>query len=330
MQFFYPDPNHFSSTQQFASHALYRPDGTWTPIEPLDEFGDARRLGLLSFAVRCPKSGVVYDALVGSFYSNYREFLEGMGHRYPILMGIALSLEPPIQSVPRAAIKRSEQAVTPNQSCVETRRTSPATAPASVSMVRIPVPTGKKDALTAAYEGFIAGDNQSGEWLAGEIRAFGLKKAQRDLFDMRELAVTPDDVAQEIVITVLNKIHQVRGDSNGFYSWLNRISYTTGAKAVNEGTEEAKNRVDIFVVNEDGDIDENPELHKFSADRSVYLRPLPHFIQGEDEEICWYIRDGYSYPEIAKLMGTTIHALESRIHRMKKKVLAAKKAGTIK
>lgn len=192
----------------------------------------------------------------------------------------------------------------------------------------LPCYRGTKVSVSDAYRDFIAGMEGTATRLIGEISAFALTRMIKALRGFKEAAVAPDDLAQDIVIEATHGLHAVK-NASGFVPWLNRICYTTGAKAVNEAIEAKEIFTDLFIVNEDGDVDDNPEIYRGGGLRPVYQRPLPDFIQGEDLEICGCIRDGYSYEKIAKRLGITVHALHSRIHRMKKKVLAAKKAGTI-
>lgn len=187
---------------------------------------------------------------------------------------------------------------------------------------------GTKVSVLDAYRDFVAGIEGTATRLIGEIRAFALVRMIKALQGFKEAAVAPDDLAQDIVIAAIHGLDAIKSAS-GFVPWLNRICYTTGAKAVNEAKEAKKTFIELFIVNEDGEVDDNPEIYKSVGLRPVHQRPLPDFIQGEDLEICGCIRDGYSYEKIAKYLGITVHALHSRIHRMKKKVLAVKKAGTI-
>lgn len=167
------------------------------------------------------------------------------------------------------------------------------------------------------------------------IRPFVAKKITGRLYDSPGGIGNVEDHVQEVVIYVWQHLSDFSGEPKAFYTWLNRICYTTATKGFNEGKESRDKFEQVTVKYEDGSIGDNLNMYSDGRKRNgqpiigpaqpQYAKKLPDFIQGTDLMICDLIREGYDYKRIAKFCHITEKAVRERVAKMKRKNLAMKK-----
>ncbi len=130
------------------------------------------------------------------------------------------------------------------------------------------------------------------------------------------------DVAQEVFVTIFQKIHLFRGDSK-LSTWIFRVA-----------TNHAKNRIKYLSRRHDRDQDSfddmpvQPSSGRLSSDvprpdQEVEGRQLEDFLQGalrsleEDQRAVVILRDiqGLTYDDIAEVTGLNLGTVKSRLHR---------------
>lgn len=193
--------------------------------------------------------------------------------------------------------------------------------------------------IETSYRNYLqGGDGAEGEFFKA-VTAFAKSKMTTALFDSSEGTSTVEDKAQDVAVYVWSKLSDFRGEPDAFYPWLNRICYTTGASALNSANDDATKRVEMFVEDEEsGDMEDNPEIYQsgisykrngkvaYQEPRPQYQRDLPEFIQGTDLYICEYIREGYDYEKIGRILAISEDNVEIRVRRMREKVMEMKNA----
>jgi DNA-directed RNA polymerase specialized sigma24 family protein len=187
--------------------------------------------------------------------------------------------------------------------------------------------------ITLAYKQYselpeeVADDSVEEAKLFELVTKFAKGKIDNRFWDAEEVDKTSDDYAQQVAIYVWEHLSDFNGGSKSFYPWLHRICFTKGWDALNETNEYTDARVPLLVEMEgdDGGVDlmENP-LIRPQERRPMFRKVLPPFIQGVDLQICNYIREGYGYKRIAKVMSLTVAAVTIRIAKMRAKIAAMK------
>jgi len=202
--------------------------------------------------------------------------------------------------------------------------------------------------IEVAYNDYTNKIEGAEDTLFKEIIKFAKREVSKKMFDVLDDSSAVDEQAQEIAITIWQKLNASKdtpGAFNGgpevFYAWLHRICYTRSIDALNEIATDAKKYVPLLVEAEDGSgfSEDNPILHGKQThkqngkpvygnnERATYRRALPDFIKGNDLKICEYIRySGYDYAKIASLIGLKESAVEIRVRRMRNKIEEMKNA----
>jgi RNA polymerase sigma-70 factor (ECF subfamily) len=130
-----------------------------------------------------------------------------------------------------------------------------------------------------------------------------------------------EDVTQEVFIKVFESVHQFKGES-AFTTWLYRVSVTTALEYLRK--KKRKKRF-AFLTSLFGE-DQNPlhdppdfvhpgvQLDNREKARELFaaIKKLP-----DNQRIAFTLHkvEGLSYQEVADVMGTTVAAVESLIHR---------------
>ena|GEM_PF-4267968 len=215
----------------------------------------------------------------------------------------------------------SDASVLPKQDTVLDAGTEAATS-LSLEGYEARKQAANKETVTRAYSEFkdavpevkgVAAEN-----LYTTILRFAKQKLTAHLYNKDEGSATADDHAQTVTVYVWQHLHEFKGGSDSFHSWLDRICFTTGSAAQSSANKQQRSRVELLVPSEDGSLEDNPELYPASQP-PVYLRELPDSIVGVDLKICWYIREGMTYRKIAETLGMTEAAIKQRVAAMRAK-----------
>ncbi len=89
-------------------------------------------------------------------------------------------------------------------------------------------------------------------------------------------------------------------------------------------TKEDSRQCPLFVVNDDGEEDENPGIGgkiaikrngktEYQDPRPQYSKPLPNFIQGTNGQNCQLIQEGHGYDTIGQKLGLSTGAVTMRV-----------------
>ena len=131
-----------------------------------------------------------------------------------------------------------------------------------------------------------------------------------------------EDIAQEVFVEVYNSIVSFRGDSK-LATWIYRIAVTKSLDFVRKKKRKkrfgqikqifgAKDEAENLVVNGNSD----PQQKMESEERAnVWKKTIDTLAENQQVAITLSKYEGLSYKEISEVMGTTVSAVESLIHR---------------
>ena len=136
-----------------------------------------------------------------------------------------------------------------------------------------------------------------------------------------------DDIAQEVFIEVYNSIDKFKGDSK-LSTWMYRIAVN---KSLNQIRSNKKHRIlkhiDNFFSSEDKDLeiessDKNPEDSLKNEELGEELKAAINSLSN-NQRIAFTLHniDDLSYKKIAEIMDLSLSAVESLIHRARKKLI---------
>jgi hypothetical protein len=174
------------------------------------------------------------------------------------------------------------------------------------------------------------------ERFIGLVIGFAKRKVMSTMFHLPQGTV--DDKAQDVAVTVWEKLHTFKGGVGNIYPWLHRICYTKSLEGIRESNKHVETYVPLLVEikNAPGEFKEHPELYggtisvkrngkvTYQEPRRIFHRPLPDFIQGIDLEICTYIRAGRTYAQIADILSLTEMGVKKRVRKMAKVIQQTK------
>jgi DNA-directed RNA polymerase specialized sigma24 family protein len=178
--------------------------------------------------------------------------------------------------------------------------------------------------IVAAYKNLLEKKPYAEGELIKVVTAFAKSKVSGDkgLWDLEEVSDTADDHAQRVALSVWQQLPKFEGEPEQFYHWVNHICCTARKKAFKKTLKYQKARVPVIVEMEgdDGDMykEDNPLIRPQEYPDEL-RRVLPDFIQGIDLKICNYIREGYDYEKIARVLSMTVDAVTKRVERMFKR-----------
>ena len=193
-------------------------------------------------------------------------------------------------------------------------------------------------AIVNAYSGYIKDTVSESDFFAA-VRKFALAKASWKLKELPKLSQTEEDVVQEMVLAVIKNLPNFQGTPDLFYSWLHRIVHTRGLDAIEKAEQERDRHAFLILLDEDGQEFENPGLNGGDSyrhngnveyyDSPQYRRKLPEFIQGRGLQICGYIREDKTYPEIAEIMSISVDDVTNEVRKMRNEYKGMKAQGLL-
>lgn len=228
----------------------------------------------------------------------------------------------------------------------ESRRSSPlpADAPDATHQIAAPAPEPMSVADAANTANVPDGEARL-EWaliqraLAGEQKAYELlvvkyqKRIERLVARTVRDADAVPDIVQDTFINAYRALHQFRGDAR-FSTWLHRIAVNTAYKAL-----QAKKR-DPFIAFSDLALEDDEAQETFlpqaepindeTPEAVVAARQLAQAVSAAMQALPPESRqalelremEGLSYEDIARLMGTPVGTVRSRIFRAREAVAA--------
>jgi RNA polymerase sigma factor (sigma-70 family) len=181
--------------------------------------------------------------------------------------------------------------------------------------------TGIEEAYAAYLTDKVSGESR----LFQLLFAFALNKINNKVFDKGDGEHTAEDHAQDVTIYVWQHLGDFEGEPSTFYSWLHRICFRQAWKALNQYKASAKKFAPLLVEDEDGSgaMEDNPLIYqRRNTLKPIPARKIPDYVQGKDRIAAEWIGEGMSYKFIAKSMGTTVKAVEMRVAKIRKRVMA--------
>lgn len=202
-----------------------------------------------------------------------------------------------------------------------------------------------KKKVIEAYELYRADPGGNESKFFETVRAFARVKLYylEMEFSLVGTANTVDDYAQEVTIAVWSDLHNFKGDSRQFYSWLHSICFKKAADFFNELKDQKLKKEPLTYTAEDKTFDEggaafeeevdNPLLYE-SEIRDSFIT-IPEGIQGTDRDICKLLtkttqvdgngdeekpskrRNTVDYEYIGRMLGLTPNAVEHRVRRIR-------------
>jgi DNA-directed RNA polymerase specialized sigma24 family protein len=191
-----------------------------------------------------------------------------------------------------------------------------------------------KATVIAAHSGMKTGTVSERDFLT-TTRKFILLKVQGGLKDFTKHGITEEDVTQNALMKMCDALPRFEGTSEDYFYWLQRVIYTAVLDARKVSTKEDSRHAPLFVVNEDGEEDENPGIGgkiaikrngktEYQDPRPQYSKPLPNFIEGTNLRICQLIQEGHDYDTIGQKLGLSTSAVTMRVSKMRKRIKEAK------
>ena len=131
-----------------------------------------------------------------------------------------------------------------------------------------------------------------------------------------------EDVAQEVFIEVYNSIHHFRGDAR-LTTWIHRIAVTKSLDEIKKRNRKKRIssfgktlHIDQFIAKLSGNLQPDKSLEEKNNYETLLLllNKLP-----DNQRIALTLSklDGFSNPEIADIMQTTVIAVDSLLYRAK-------------
>ncbi|WP_433972762.1 RNA polymerase sigma factor [Tunturiibacter lichenicola] len=187
------------------------------------------------------------------------------------------------------------------------------------------IPNKRK--INAAYSAYTQGQNGDGtsDKLHEVISNYAFGVVRQKFNETNYPDGDTDDIAQEVLIDVANALKSFKpkdGNNAMFYAWLNKCVKHAYCRAFNEAkkTSRIETTLIVNVESEDASFEaENPEIYAKELQKQYYL-VIPEFIQGIDRQICKWMREGYDYENIARVLETTEQSVRSRMLKIRKKV----------
>ena len=170
-------------------------------------------------------------------------------------------------------------------------------------------------------EGLKAGRPDAFRFLVEQYQAAVLNTCYRFLNNEEDA----EDVAQEVFVEVYRSISRFRGGAK-LSTWIYRIAVTKSLDAVRKKRRKKRfARVQSLFREKDGEEQEiliphydTPEKRLEDKERAEILRKtLESLAENQRIAITLNKYEGLSYGEVAEVMGTTVPAVESLIHRAK-------------
>jgi RNA polymerase sigma-70 factor (ECF subfamily) len=134
-----------------------------------------------------------------------------------------------------------------------------------------------------------------------------------------DTAMDQDDLFQEISIQVWRSIPAFRNES-AVTTWVYRIALNT---AISWVTRERKYRKTRDVVDHLPDVLTFP--HKPENEQLTWLYKAIHALDEIDRSLALLLLDGFSYKEMAVILGITVSNVGVKINRIKKQLILQSK-----
>lgn len=163
----------------------------------------------------------------------------------------------------------------------------------------------------------------------GDASAFKLiVESRKDLvyntaIGLLQNAEDAEDITQEVFVKVFESVHQFKGES-AFSTWLYRIAVTKSLELIR--SRKRKKRF-AFVTSLFGDNNEprydpadfvHPGVQLDNRERAAKLfGAINQLVENQRVAFTLHKIEGVSYQEIAEIMGLSVSAVESLIHRAK-------------
>ncbi|MEJ0034292.1 MAG: RNA polymerase sigma factor [Bacteroidota bacterium] len=131
----------------------------------------------------------------------------------------------------------------------------------------------------------------------------------------RSYAFTPmdrDDLFQEITVQIWRSIPSFRGEC-AVMTWLYRIALNTAIRFSQREKKQSQNKIDIDHANY-----VLIETDNTSDDKLSWLYHEISKLHEIDRSICLLLLEGFSYKEMAEIVGITESNIGVRINRVKK------------
>jgi DNA-directed RNA polymerase specialized sigma24 family protein len=191
--------------------------------------------------------------------------------------------------------------------------------------------------LERAYENYTLNPIKHGATLFQEVFAFAFKKLRWIEIEnpQTETIQTAEDYAQEVAKDVWKTLATFR--PNNFHAWLSKIVNNTKNDFISEMDDQKKNKVGVMVIMDDDDGGEseeveNPLLHA-SSGYGQFLN-IPSSVTGIDLNICKMLltqvrgkngnHRGRTYGEVARALNMTEEAVDMRLKKLRKRLVAEK------
>jgi len=134
-----------------------------------------------------------------------------------------------------------------------------------------------------------------------------------------------EDLVQEIFLRMLVSLPRFRGRS-AFATWMYRLSHNTCIDAFRRAARDRNRRTTGLAPEEAGDLLDrlpaphgDPERELDAAIQECYLgRALAELPEGYREIVRLRLAEGRSNEEVAKLLGTTVDAVKSKLRRARR------------
>ncbi len=191
-----------------------------------------------------------------------------------------------------------------------------------------------KAAIIHGYEAHSAGKPGATDRLLQSVLSFLRTKLLCVYQDGQETCTNVDDMVQQAGIKIANQLLSFSGSGKQFYSWIDKVSYTTRMDAYAIArAEKALHSVPLEIESEEepGTFIDNPVVREAALGekfRESPFRELPESIQGTNLMICKLIRQKLSYAEIAETLSMSETAVSRRVARMRQ-ANARKPAGVL-
>jgi hypothetical protein len=158
---------------------------------------------------------------------------------------------------------------------------------------------------------------------------FVLGRVSNRMWDSKgECANTEQDVANNILFELHEKLTRDPDSVRSIYGYLANAAYKQGSRALTENNDD-RDMHEPLMVEVGGDdrdsggeetyMQDNPLIH-LNELRPIFRRELPAFIQGDNLRICEYIRENYTYERIAEILCMTLAAVKQRVVWMRRTI----------